>query len=79
MAKVHAAKTIETMLDTTSERTGIGRQVQQQRQPGLQIVIVQGDGTSQVVAGPPSIPLIEATPAPEVEPVPSFGIRDPDH
>src|SRR5262249_42000850 len=36
MARVHAAKTIETMLDNVSERTGIGRQVQQQRQPGLQ-------------------------------------------
>jgi hypothetical protein len=41
MARVHACKTIETMLDNTSERTGIGRQVQQQRVPGLQIVIVQ--------------------------------------
>jgi hypothetical protein len=62
MAKVHAAKTIEQMLDNTSERTGIGRAVQQQRQPGLQIVIVQGDGSKQVVAGPPPAPLIEATP-----------------
>ena len=63
MARVHACKTIETMLDNTSERTGIGRQVQQQqRGPGLQIVIVQGDGTKQVV-GPPPAPLIESTPA----------------
>jgi hypothetical protein len=35
MAKVHAAKALETMLDTVSEHTGIGRAVQQQRQPGL--------------------------------------------
>jgi hypothetical protein len=69
MAKVHAAKTIETMLDTTSERTGIGRSAQQQRQPGLQIVIVQGDGTSEVVAGPPPAPLIDAVPTTEPEPV----------
>jgi hypothetical protein len=70
MAKVHAAKTIETMLDATSERTGIGRTVQQQRIPGLQIVIVQRDGSSEVVAGPPP-PLLDVTPAPAAEPVPS--------
>jgi hypothetical protein len=63
MAKVHAAKTIEQMLDTTSERTGLGRTVQQQRVPGLQIVIVQGDGTSQVA--PPPMPMLDVTPAPE--------------
>jgi hypothetical protein len=79
MAKVHAAKTLEAMLDTVSERTGIGRQAQQQRQPGLQIVIVQRDGTKEVAYDPPPAPMIEATPAPEPEPVPSFGIRDPDH
>jgi hypothetical protein len=61
MAKVHAAKTLETMLDTVSERTGINRSVQQQRQPGLQIVILP--------AIQPQVPLIEATPAPEAEPV----------
>jgi hypothetical protein len=61
MAKVHAAKTLETMLDVTSERTGINRSVQQQRQPGLQIVILP--------AIQPQVPLIEATPAPEAEPV----------
>jgi hypothetical protein len=55
MAKVHAAKTLETMLDTVSERTGIDRQVQQKRQPGLQIVILP--------AIQPPVPLIEATPA----------------
>jgi hypothetical protein len=62
MAKVHAAKMLETMLDTVSERTGIGRAVQQQRQPGLQIVIVQPSGEEQVVCGPTPAPLIEATP-----------------
>jgi hypothetical protein len=67
MAKVHAAKTIEQMLDTTSERTGIGRSAQPQRIPGLQIVVIQRDGSSEVVAGPPPAPLIEAMPAPEVE------------
>jgi hypothetical protein len=67
MARVHAAKTIETMLDVTSERTGIGRQVQQHRVPGLQIVIVQNDGSQQVVAGPPAAPLIEEK-AQEIEP-----------
>jgi hypothetical protein len=61
MAKVHAAKTLETMLDVTSERTGIGRSIQQRRQPGLQIVILP--------AIQPQVPLIEATPAPEAEPV----------
>jgi hypothetical protein len=71
MARVHASKTIETMLDATSERTGIGRQVQQTRTPGLQIVILANDGSQQVVAGPPSTPLIEGTAIPEVEPVPS--------
>jgi hypothetical protein len=69
MARVHACKTIEQMLDTTSERTGIGRAVQQQRQPGLQIVIVQPSGEEQVVCGPIPAPLIEATPATEAEPV----------
>jgi hypothetical protein len=69
MAKVHAAKTLETMLDATSERTGIGRMVQQQRVPGLQIVIVQGDGTKQGAFEPSAAaPLIEATPAAEAEP-----------
>jgi hypothetical protein len=62
MAKVHAAKTLEQMLDVTSERTGIGRTVQQQRTPGLQIVILPPRGEPQVVAGPTSAPLIEATP-----------------
>jgi hypothetical protein len=65
MAKVHAAKTLEQMLDSTSERTGIGRTAQQQRIPGLQIVIVQRDGSSEVVAGPSPAPLIEGTAAAE--------------
>jgi hypothetical protein len=66
MARVHACKTIETMLDNTSERTGIGRQVQQTRQPGLQIVILANDGSKQVAFDPPA-PLIEATPVSEVD------------
>ncbi len=70
MARVHASKTIETMLDNVSERTGIGRTVQQQRQPGLQIVIIQPSGERQVVGGPAPAPLIEASPA-EIVPVPS--------
>src|SRR6516225_3832009 len=40
MAKVHAAKTLEQMLDVTSERSGIGRQIEQKRQPGLSIVLI---------------------------------------
>jgi hypothetical protein len=67
MAKVHATKVLEQMLDTTSERTGIGRQMQQTRQPGLQIVIIQGppriEGTSAQLIG--------ATPESEVVPVQS--------
>jgi hypothetical protein len=62
MAKVHAAKTLETMLETVSERTGIDRSIHQRRQPGLQIVILPA-------IQPPAL-LIEATPAPEAEPVP---------
>jgi hypothetical protein len=71
MAKVHAAKTLETMLDTVSERTGINRSVQQQRQPGLQIVILPPIGEPQVVCGPQSAPLIESMPEAEAETVQS--------
>jgi hypothetical protein len=79
MAKVHAAKTLETMLDTVSERTGISRQVQQVRQPGLQIVIYSPvDGSKRVVCGPPPAPLIEATPAPEGEPELAIPSGDAD-
>jgi hypothetical protein len=69
MARVHAAKTIEQMLDNRSERTGISHSAQQQRRPGLQIVIVQNDGTKEVVAGPPPALLIESTTVPDAEPV----------
>lgn len=69
MAKVHAVKTLETMLDTVSERTGIGRAVQQTRQPGLQIVIVQNDGSPRVAyQPPPSAPMLDVTPVPAPEP-----------
>jgi hypothetical protein len=71
MAKVHAAKTLETMLDAVSERTGIGRQVQQQRQPGLQIVVIQPSGKQDLVPMSPGAPLIEGTSIPDVEPVPA--------
>jgi hypothetical protein len=69
MAKVHAAKTIEQMLDVTSERTGIDRQVQQQRVPGLQIVILPAIDPSNAIGE--STPLIEGTATPDVEPAPS--------
>lgn len=71
MARVHASKTIETMLDNVSERTGLGREVQQQqRLPGLQIVILPAIGMPggdhhQVVVGPAQSPLIEGTTVPE--------------
>jgi hypothetical protein len=79
MAKVHAAKTLEAMLDTVSERTGIDRSIQQQRQPGLQIVIYSpADGSKQVVCGPPPAPLIEVTPAPEGEPELAIPSGDAD-
>jgi hypothetical protein len=68
MARVHASKTLEQMLDNTAERTGIGKQVPQQRGPGLQIVVVMNDGTKKVV-GPPPAPLLDVAPA-EVVPVP---------
>jgi hypothetical protein len=69
MAKVHAAKTLEQMLDVTSERTGIGRQIEQKRQPGLSIVLIQKDGGQLVAYEPPKPPLIEATPESAVVPV----------
>ena len=41
MAKVHACKTLETMLDNVSEKTGVGRVMEPERRlPGLQIVIL---------------------------------------
>jgi hypothetical protein len=42
----------------------------QKRQPGLQIVIVQQDGSKQIVAGP-APPMLDITPATAAEPVPS--------
>jgi hypothetical protein len=67
MARVHASKTLEQMLDATSERTGIGRAAQERRQPGLQIVIVERDGREQVVPMPPAAPQIEGTAVPEAD------------
>jgi hypothetical protein len=77
MAKVNAARQLDIMLNDVSERTGIGRQVEGRRQPGLQIVIMPAIGSTgepQVVCGPPAAPLIEATPQPAAVPVPA----DPD-
>jgi hypothetical protein len=61
MARVAAAKSLEQMLDAVSLQTGINRSPAQ-RGPGLQIVIMQGDGSQQVVAGPSPAPMIEVTP-----------------
>jgi hypothetical protein len=72
MASVHAVKTLESMLDATVERTGVGRQAPTPRLPGLQIVVVQGDGTKQIVAGPAAPPLLEGTVTPVV-PIPLRG------
>jgi hypothetical protein len=65
MARVHASKTIETMLDNVSARTGIGREAPQQRVPGLQIVILPALGPAAAAQ------LIEGTPVPEALPAPS--------
>jgi hypothetical protein len=62
MASVAAVKTLEGLLDQTSERTGIGRGAPAVRMPGLQIVVLANDGSSKVVAGPPPAPLIDVTP-----------------
>jgi hypothetical protein len=60
------------MVDVTSERTGINRSVQHQRQPGLSIVLIQKDGGELVAYEPPKpAPLIEATPESEAVPLPS--------
>jgi hypothetical protein len=75
MAAVHAAKTLEAMLDLTSQRTGIGRQIQHQRQPGLQIVIMPANGVGEPqIAGPKPAPMLDVTPQPAAMPVPA----DPD-
>jgi hypothetical protein len=64
MAKVHAAKALETMLDQTSERAGmIGRAATQQRVPGLQIV------NSASPCWRSDAKMIETTPESEVTPV----------
>jgi hypothetical protein len=59
-------------LDTVSERTGITRGPPQ-RQPGLQIVIVQNDGSRQVAYQPdPQMPMLDVTPVPAPEAVPAI-------
>jgi hypothetical protein len=81
MARVHSARTLETMLTNVSERTGVGRQAQQPRAPGLQIVVLPALGTSgepRIVAGPPQTrPLIEGTATPAV-PLPCTVPADDD-
>jgi hypothetical protein len=49
----------------------------QKRRPGLQIVIVERDGSHQIAYQPPQ--MLDVAPVREAEPVPSFGIRDPNH
>jgi hypothetical protein len=78
-ASVHAVKQLEAMLDNVSERTGLGRAAQQnQRVPGLSIVLIQKDGGQLVAYEPPKpAPLIESTAIPEaVLPVPTDSDND---
>jgi hypothetical protein len=73
MAKVHSAKLLEQMLNSVTERTGLGRAAAAPRLPGLSIVLVDNGG-GQLVAFEPPRPtqLIEATPTHnEVIPVPT--------
>jgi hypothetical protein len=66
MARVNAIKAGEML------RVGAiaDEAVAQKRAPGLQIVILQNDGTRQV-AHQPTVPLIDVEPRPEPEPVSS--------
>jgi hypothetical protein len=43
----------------------------QRRAPGLQIVVLQSDGTKHVAHQPPQVPLLDVAPVPEPEPVSS--------
>jgi hypothetical protein len=69
MARVAAVKAGEQL------RTGAlaDEAASQKRQPGLQIVIVQRDGSQQLVPMSPSVPMLDVTPTPvpEAEAVPS--------
>jgi hypothetical protein len=65
MAKVQAVKTAELLQQGDLQAEAAGKQ----RIPGLQIVIVQSDGSQQVAYQPP--PMLDVTPAPEAEPVPT--------
>jgi hypothetical protein len=75
MARVGAVKTAEMM------RVGAlaDEAASQQRRPGLQIVLVQKDGTKELVPmSPPSVPLIDITPRPEPEIVPQWDQNVPN-
>jgi hypothetical protein len=48
----------------------------QKRGPGLQIVILQPGGKQELVPMMPSVPLIDAVPAPAPEPVPVIPAED---
>jgi hypothetical protein len=66
MARVHAAKTIEQMLDLTAARTGIGRAPPAQRGPGLQIVVLPAlpaAGQAALIAGTVMLAVTAAVPA----------------
>jgi hypothetical protein len=66
MARVNAIKAGEQLRVGAIEDEAVA----QRRGPGLQIVIVQGDGTRQVACQPPQmLPALDVTPAPEAVPV----------
>jgi hypothetical protein len=67
MAKVAAIKTGEQLRVGAIEAEAATRQ----RAPGLQIVIVQGDGSKRVAYQPP--PMLDVTPVPAAPPVPADG------
>ena len=71
MAKVHAAKALETMLDQTSDRTGIGRAVTRPRSADSSIL-------PPLVGGQTPAQMIEATPESEVTPVSPENDCDPE-
>jgi hypothetical protein len=66
MARVTAVKTLEAMRESIDQSVGAGQHL---RGPGLQIVILQRDGSSQVVAGPTPAPVIDVTPDLEHDPL----------
>jgi hypothetical protein len=67
MAKGAAIKTAEALKEGAIEL----ERRSAQRKPGLQIVIIQRDGSQELVPMSPSVPMLDVTPVPEAEPVPS--------